>query len=628
MAYELIKRTGRLRSLEASWLTRDPQPDDLLAAGAARRQVSAIVPPTDETGSPVWLYGALKLSGQRQPAWHRQPLNGCPVASEAHWSELSDASAEGGDIKDVWELSRLGWLYPQLRQWAAHQDDAVAEAIWRVIDDWAAQNPPYRGPNWMCGQETSLRAITIMFLTDALRDSPTTTDDRRAAVAELIYASVGRVAPTIGYALSQRNNHAISEASFIWTASLLMPALPDATRLRRRAAQALTEAVADQFADDGSYSQHSPTYQRVALHVLLWCRLVSRTTGEPLPHGVEEATRRSVPFLRSLMAPRSEGRVPNLGGNDGALVFALTSGAIGDFRPVVAHAAAATGQPTGFGPGPWDEEARWFGLEPVDGDPVEPVPTLLTHPLTHGSAHAVVRAGPLTHRPAHADQLHTDIWLDGAPVAVDPGSYRYTAPAPWGNALAGDDVHNVPRRTGAPQAVRAGRFFWRRWAEAGVENMLWTDHGRALVARLQLPDGTLVRRFVAVGCGLVVVLDEADSDDVLVRWNLVSAASLERDELVTSVEGEDWSAGFRHGPGAVVPTRDKDDPASGWHSPTYGVLDPLTPLLLPVSSGGRVVSCFADRHRSADLEGLLHIASTLDISGTDDSALNELLRPT
>src|SRR5205085_1083417 len=97
--------------------------------------------------------------------------------------------------------------------------------------------------------------------------------------------------------LSQRNNHAISESGFLWTASLLVDGIPGAERVRARATAALAEAVDDQFLPDGSYAQHSPTYERLAMHVLLWCLAVARATGEAPPPGVEQALTRALRFL-------------------------------------------------------------------------------------------------------------------------------------------------------------------------------------------------------------------------------------------------------------------------------------------------------------------------------------------
>lgn len=626
VAYELAKREGRLQRAEGRWTSDAVRlPASLTSIGIRPRRSSTPLEVASSGGDAIRLYGALDIAGAVPPDWHRHPLTGHLFDPMAHWSQLSDASPEAGDTKDLWELSRFGWLYPRLREWAATGNEGAAEQIWAVIEDWVAHNPPFRGPHWMCGQETSLRAIAVMFLADALAASPSTTPERQALVAELVVRSVGRVEPTIGYALSQRNNHAISEAGFLWTATLLADCMPDVARLRRRSAEALTEAVTDQFAVDGSYAQRSPTYQRVALHVLLWCLHVGRSTGETPPKGVIEAVHRSVPFLRSLVAPLSEGRVPNLGGNDGALLFDLTSASITDLRPVIAHAAAATGQATDFGGGPWDEEMRWFGLSPVEGkrEPIKGGET--THALTRGSTHAVVRAGPLRHRPAHADQLHTDIWMGGRPVAVDPGSYRYTAAPPWGNALAGDDVHNVPRRPGAPQAVRTGRFFWRRWAEARV--LLSVDEADlvALAAELELPDGAWLRRLVAVRTGLVIVVDQS-SEAMAVRWNLPADASVEQGTTSTFVTGAGWMAHLSHGLGTEVPVPSDDDPASGWHAPTYGIREPVTALIVPSDVTGLVVSCFADAETAPRLPAMASTLGKINLAMIDRGAIRRVLR--
>ena len=637
--YEVVRRSGRLRTAEQRWQTTSPP------VGASLRPAGIVVPagitppgPSSVVADEILLYGAVAVPVPRGEGWHRHPLTDHRFDAGAHWSDLSDAAADAGDIKDVWEPARLGWLLPRLRSWAASGDDGIAEGIWAVIEDWRRSNPPYLGPNWMCGQETSLRTITVMLLADALSDSPATTDERRHLVAGMVHDAVGRVAPTLGYALSQRNNHAISEAGFLWSASVLAPWLPDAAGLRARAARALTEAAADQVADDGSYSQHSPTYQRVALHVLLWSLAVSRSSGEPAPRGVTEAVARSVPHLQSLLVPDGDGRVPNLGGNDGALVFDLAPGGIDDLRPVVAHAAAATGRDSGLGPGPWDEEAAWFGLPSVSAVDVavgrSPAPgakrwSVSTHALTRGSTHAVLRAGPLSHRPAHADQLHLDVWLAGSPVAVDAGSYRYTAPAPWGNALADEAVHNLPRVPGQAQAVRAGRFFWRSWQEAEIFDRHQDDRSSTMVARLTLPDGTVIRRTVTVVDGLVAVVDHAAGTPIEVRWNLVREVAVGGAGDATTAAGAGWQARFEHHGPATVGTPDDDDPTSGWHAPRYGRREPLTALVYGTKPGANAVAVFAADHHADRLSAVIATLTTRrsDGAASVSAAIAAVLAP-
>ena len=618
--YELLRRSGRLAHLEARWLVRLPRHPSIQPVPLTPQQTRLTGAERDE---PVRLYGSLVLDATVPPGWHRHPLTGRLYEPSAHWTSFTDADPAAGDIKDLWELGRFGWLMPAVRRWANSRSDEDADLLWRALDSWAESNPPYRGPHWMCGQETALRGITVLFLASCLESSGATTPERRTSAARLVHTSVGRVLPTLGYALSQRNNHALSEVGFLWTAAMLSPNLPDAPTIRRRAARALTEAVQDQFLADGSYAQHSPSYHRLALHVLLWCLHVARSTGESPPAGVEAAVRRSVPFLRSILVPSSDGRMPNLGGNDGAALFALTDAPITDYRPVIAHAAAATGQASGLGLGTWDDEARWFGLEPVS-EPQLPVPAAVhTHGLTSGAAHAVLRAGPLAHRPSHADQLHVDIWLDGEPVAVDPGSYRYTAPSPWANALAHEAVHNLPRVEKAPQAQRRGRFFWQHWTEAVVTAHSSTAAGRAIAATLTPTPSVRIHRSVIVDDGTVIVVDQANTR-FTVRWNLPAGVGVDAAPGVTGCSGNRWSAHLVHEGQARLLSPSEHDPRSGWQSIHYGHRSPTTSLEIAGSSEVPVVSCFAASSTRRNPRDLVEAVASLAPDG-GVAALQDLL---
>lgn len=632
----MARRSGRLRSAEDRWLrTTGSAPAALAPAGTTvPSRASDPEPARVHPGGRIRLYGTLDVDLGDPPQWHRHPLTGHRYPSEVHWSDLDDSGSDGGDIKDVWEPSRLGWLQPMVRSWAATGDEAVAESVWAQIEHWYGHNPAYLGPNWMCGQETSLRTLSVIFAADILDTSSATTQARRHLVATMVQDAVGRVAPTLGYALSQRNNHATSEAGFLWTASVLAPWLPDAAKLQRRSAHALTESTEDQFATDGSYAQHSPTYQRVALHVLLWCLSVARANDIDAPAGVAEAVERSVDHLRSLLVPGSTGQMPNLGGNDGALVFDLSTSGIEDFRPVLAHAAAATGGASRLGSGPWDEEARWFGLEgahATTGSDRVRYPSgatvrrgVDTHALTVGRAHVVLRAGPSRHRPAHADQLHVDLWLAGRPVAVDPGVYRYSAPAPWDNALADEAVHNVVRRPGVAQAVRANRFFWLRWSEASIEELAGLGTVAYAVARLELIDGTVLRRLVAVADGATVVVDWMAAAGNELRWNLSGEAQVEIDDPASTIVGAGWQGRIVHSGPLTVPKSNDADPASGWESPSYARRQPITAVTIGPEPVGTLVSAFALTDRASDLSRITAAAQALAPSGIDDTSIGAL----
>ena len=75
-------------------------------------------------------------------------------------------------------------------------------------------------------------------------------------------------------------------------------------------------------------------------------------------------------------------------------------------------------------------------------DSREPVPVLnastggyytLRGPETWG----MVRCAEYRDRPAHADQLHLDLWWRGANIALDSGTYLYNPEPEWYDAFVG-----------------------------------------------------------------------------------------------------------------------------------------------------------------------------------------------
>ena len=189
-------------------------------------------------------------------------------------------------------------------------------------------------------------------------------------------------------------------------------------------------------------------------------------------------------------------------------------------------------------------------------------------------------------------------------MAVHPGSFRYTAPAPWDNAFAGEEVHNLVRRPGVPQATRAGRFFWSRWSEARIRTRVAQGPALGLEASLELVDGTELRRVVAVIDGLAVVVDTVGGPGDEVRWNLLGVDSVSTANDVTTVLGG-FEARVVHGGAATVHEPSDDDPRSGWHAPTYGRREPLQALTVTAGAAGRVLSAFASTARSDRLDDVV-----------------------
>ncbi|GEM_PF-341692 len=291
------------------------------------------------------------------PDWHRNHLTGQRAPTASHWSRISATGY--GDIKCIWELSRFAWAYTLVRAYWRTGDERYPEAFWRLFEDWRAHNPPNTGPNWMCGQEVALRLMASCFALYGLLDSCTTTPERVALLGQFAAVSAHRVRAHIGYALSQRNNHGISEAMGLWTAGLLFPEFSQAAPWRRLGGRLLEREALRLIYDDGSCSQHSVIYQRLMLHDYLWSIVLGAANGQPLSLALQERVRRAGELLYQLQDDES-GEVPLYGSSDGALILPLSNGGYRDFRPVVQSTAFLTRGERRLPPGPWDEESLWL----------------------------------------------------------------------------------------------------------------------------------------------------------------------------------------------------------------------------------------------------------------------------
>lgn len=383
-----------------------------------------------------------------------------------HWSEY-EGGKPGEDPKLAWEPARFGWALTLARAYLLTFDDGYAQYFWRKFETFADANPANLGPNWVSAQEVALRLISVALAASIFQPSPESTPARLARLAWAIAQHATRIPPTMLYARSQHNNHLLTESAGLLTAAAVLPDHPSAPAWRQSGQKWLERGLLEQISADGTYSQHSSNYHRLMLQTALWGEAILKREGQEYSAPLRTRLAAAARWLLARIDVHSGGCL-NLGSNDGAYILPLAPGGIHDYRPATQAAALAfLGQPA-FLPGSWDEFSLWLGLPPAQVDPL-PVPGEMTI-LRGGDSWASLRAVRFTSRPSQADQLHVDLWWRGAYLARDAGSYRYTAPHPWDNALGATRAHNTVTLDLGSQMRRAGRFLWLDWAQARILN--------------------------------------------------------------------------------------------------------------------------------------------------------------
>jgi hypothetical protein len=409
------------------------------------------------------------------PDWHLNWQTGNRVRSDAHWSTLGDFSS--GDIKLVWETSRFSFAFDLVRGYGRSGDERYVEVFWELVESWRHENPPNHGVHWKCGQEVALRMISWVFAWMNFRQCKATTATRERMLAEMVRVSAQRIEGNIAYALSQHNNHGISEATGLFTAGLVL----GERRWIVRGRQLLERLALQLIYDDGSFAQHSANYHRLMLHDFLWAIQWGRFHGVTFSSEVLGRVCAAGRWLLAFM-DRQTGRVPNLGANDGALVLPLSNCGYLDYRPTVQAVGKIVEGRAWLPEGPWDELAMWLGARETgtclggtqDGCRV----------LSEGG-YAVFRAGglmamfrcptQLRHRPSHCDLLHFDLWCAGTNILRDSGTYSYNCEEPWQSYFSGTAAHNTVEFDERDQMPRLSRFLFGRWPTLVVEDQLGSE---------------------------------------------------------------------------------------------------------------------------------------------------------
>jgi hypothetical protein len=256
----------------------------------------------------------------------------------------------------------------------------------------------------------------------------------------------------------------VTEAAALYTAGLFFKN----SNWQKLGWKWLNWSFQNQIGGYGEYIQHSTNYHRVMLQTALWINFIKR---EAFSTKTSQAIGRSAHWLFSLL-DNASGLTPNLGANDGALIFPLSSAAFDDYRPTV-QAAARAFLRTSLHPGVWDEMSLWFGLKA--GERVADSSAYLTENLRGQNSWAYLRVSHFKSRLSHMDQLSLDLWWRGLNITQDAGTYLYNAAPPWDNPLVTTRVHNTVTVDGRDQMTRAGRFLVLDWASAHSKNIIETN---------------------------------------------------------------------------------------------------------------------------------------------------------
>lgn len=472
----------------------------------------------------------------RPPQWFKTPAGELePEIIARKWWDIPDFTLSIGDIKFLWDLSRMNWVLIYGKH-VANGDANALLLLNQWLEDWCIKNRDYCGPNWKCGQEASIRIINLACASIIMKqlEHPT------SGTIDFVRMHLQRIKKTLGYAIGQNNNHGTSEAAglYVGGAWLWVAGCEDGIKYMRIGKRMLENRLHVLVDESGCFSQYSTNYHRMVLETISSVELVRRELDlRPLSESYYENCEIVMDWLFS-MVDSTSGDAPNCGANDGTHLFQAIVGKYRDFRPTIQLAAVLFGEALAYTENTGENVLLdWFGLD-IPKKVLEPK-KILYHKngafivIENNDLKMIFRRPIYRFRPSQSDALHIDVWRYGQNILCDDGTFGYNTGA-GASSFGATASHNTVEFDGRDQMPKINRFLYGNWLRE-----IWSKPLEDLDENIQLASGykdsygAEHRRQVQLGGNILKVKDEISgfNKQAILRWRFGNSSNLQIQQI-------------------------------------------------------------------------------------------------
>ena len=220
-----------------------------------------------------------------------------------------------GNVKQVWEVSRLQHLTLLATAWFLSHDERYAARVADQLRSWWRENPFLSGVHWTNGIEIGIRLISLTWIRRLLDSWPGVSDlfeNDGLAVRQIRWHQQYLAAfPSRG---SSANNHVIAEAAGQFVASCAFPWFGESERWRRKSADLLERELVRNTFPSGIGRELASGYQCFIAELGLLAAVEAEAGGHPLSPAVWQRLCAMVDSAAALLDERL--RPPRQGDDD------------------------------------------------------------------------------------------------------------------------------------------------------------------------------------------------------------------------------------------------------------------------------------------------------------------------
>jgi hypothetical protein len=489
---------GQIASAALPKVAADRRFTTVLPTDAARRVPGhardAIIADADRLLKGEWEMLGVVRTDMVQPDWFYDPVTARRSAPDMCAFRINQRSEEEtGNIKQVWELSRLQHLTLLATAWYLSNEEAYAQRVADQLRSWWLENPFLSGVNWTSGIEIGIRLINFTWirrLLDGWPGAPGLFEHSDLALRQIRWHQ--QYLAAFESRGSSANNHVIAEAAGQLAASCAFPWFPESNRWRASSARLLERELAHNTFPSGINRELASDYHGFVAELGFFAAVEADAAGAPL----SAETWRLLCAMTDSMAALVDERMqpPRQGDSDEGRVVLLDTPAHNRWPTLLALGDALFGR------------LDWWPVTAPDGGSAlvsallgtrREIPDRPERRLSRfeDAGIAILRTargdspeiwcrcdgGPhgflsiAAH--AHADALSVEVRHGGVDILADPGTYCYHGEPEWRSYFRSTIAHNTAELAGRSQSVEGGPFMWRRHARAReiqASDLTWT----------------------------------------------------------------------------------------------------------------------------------------------------------
>ncbi len=622
---------ARDQALHVAWSRRQVGRDQIAAIASApppageRRFTSALPPGTaarvpgeakaaildaaDSLMRGEWEVLGVARTDLVQPDWFHDPVTGRRSPSDRYAFRINHRLEEQtGDVKQVWEISRLQHLTLLATAWFLTHDDACARRVDEQLRSWWRENPFLSGIHWTSGIEIGIRLISLAWIRRLLDEWPGAAglfEHDELAVRQILWHQ--QYLAAFRSRGSSANNHVIAEAAGQLVASCAFPWFPESARWRQQSARLLEDELGRNTFPSGIGRELASDYQCFVTELGLLAAVEAEGSDRPL----NAATWQRLCAMTDSAAALADERLrpPRQGDDDEGRALLVDAPGCGRWPLLLALGEVLFGRLGWWPPTQASASGAIVGAmtrtpRDVAGRPAQrpsrfaDAGTTLLRTTGRQDPEIWCRCDGGPHgylsiaAHAHADALSVEVRYGGVDILADPGTYCYHGEPAWRSYFRSTIAHNTVELDGRSQSRDGGPFLWLRHANAREidvrddgDSAEWTaEHD----GYLSLGPPARHRRTVRLdrASRTIDIIDEIDGGGHDMRLAF---------HLGPDVQAElDGASAALHWPGAATPGaarlelpgglawslhRGETDPILGWYSGGLGRRVPAITLL-------------------------------------------------